>query len=220
MKSYYKRHLPHYTPDGYALFITSRLANSLPQEIIEKLKIKKEKNYKLIAGIKNQKIKKEKYSESKSQYFELFDDALEKFSNGPYWLSQSNIAKIILDSIHFRNSKVYHLFAFTIMPNHIHVIFKPIVGQFGKLSYKTKNEKYILGNIMGSFKRHTAKECNIILKRTGQFWQHENYDHVIRNHQELINTVSYIINNPVKAGLVDNSENWEWNYYNPKLIAG
>jgi len=38
MKDYYKRNLPHYQPAGGEYFVTFRLANSLPQEVIQSLK--------------------------------------------------------------------------------------------------------------------------------------------------------------------------------------
>ena len=43
---------------------------------------------------------------------------------------------------------------------------------------------------------------------SGAFWQHESYDHVVRDEQELIRIVRYILNNPVKAGLVANWQDY------------
>ncbi len=52
--------------------------------------------------------------------------------------------------------------------------------------------------------------CNRILRRRGSFWQHESYDHVVRDEREYERILAYIVNNPVKAGLV---EDWrEWPY--------
>ncbi len=61
-------------------------------------------------------------------------------------------------------------------------------------------------------KGSTARECNKLLKRTGAFWQHESYDHVVRNEDELRRIVEYVLNNPVKAGLVEVEEDWMWSY--------
>ena len=62
---------------------------------------------------------------------------------------------------------------------------------------------------MLGLKSYTANECNKILDRNGQFWQHESYDHYIRNNKELNFYVDYVLKNPVKAGLVRNPELWE-----------
>ena len=72
---------------------------------------------------------------------------------------------------------------------------------------------------MESLKRYTALECNKLLNRKGAFWQHENYDPVVRNQEELIKIVHYILNNPVEAGLCTNSDIWKWNYFNAHLIG-
>jgi len=65
---------------------------------------------------------------------------------------------------------------------------------------------------MQSLKRYTAAKANKILVRRGPFWQHENYDHIVRNEHELERIIVYVLNNPVKAGLVKNRDDWKWNY--------
>ena len=129
------------------------------------------------------------------------------------------------------DTKKYNLIAYTSMPNHIHLVFVPIIKQSNccvnverfdeslkKEDSETKSESgdslYIVTKIMQDFKKFTARESNKILKRTGQFWQHESYDHVVRNQDELNRIVEYILNNPVKARLCENQEKWKWNYYN------
>lgn len=49
-----------------------------------------------------------------------------------------------------------------------------------------------------------------ILKRSGNFWNHEYYDHLIRSNDELEQVIYYVENNPVKAGLVKKMEDWEF----------
>ena len=45
----------------------------------------------------------------------------------------------------------------------------------------------------------------------GSFWQAESYDHVVRNG-ELERIISYVLENPVKAGLVEDWEQWPYTY--------
>ena len=68
-------------------------------------------------------------------------------------------------------------------------------------------------DILRLIKGATARKANKILNRTGSFWQHESYDRVVRNEKELNRIIWYTINNPVKAGLVKNAEDWKWSYY-------
>ena len=86
----------------------------------------------------------------------------------------------------------------------------------GNLLYK---DIYPLGSIMHSFKLFTARSANKFLDRSGAFWQHENYDHIIRNRDELIKIVEYVLYNPVKAGLTNYTDSYKWNYYDPELIG-
>ena len=53
-----------------------------------------------------------------------------------------------------------------------------------------------------------------MLKREGAFWQSESYDHVVRNDVELKRIIAYVLNNPVKAGLVENWQDWPYSYVN------
>jgi putative transposase len=67
-----------------------------------------------------------------------------------------------------------------------------------------------LGTIVGSWKRFTAREGNIVLGRTGEFWQADYWDRFIRNEEHFSATESYIDLNPVKAGLVAEAHLWPW----------
>ena len=69
-----------------------------------------------------------------------------------------------------------------------------------------------ISSIMHSLKRYVASEANQLLGREGTFWQHENYDHVVRDEGEWRRIVKYVINNPVAAGLVKQWEDWEWTF--------
>ena len=63
---------------------------------------------------------------------------------------------------------------------------------------------------MHSLKSYTANEANRILGRSGQFWQHESYDHWIRDDAELERVIAYIDGNAVKAGLIARAYEWYW----------
>ena len=71
--------------------------------------------------------------------------------------------------------------------------------------------------IMHSLKGSSARECNLVLSRVGQFWEHESFDHVVREGN-FYRTIRYVLNNPVKAGLVNHWQEWRWNYCRSELI--
>ena len=70
---------------------------------------------------------------------------------------------------------------------------------------------------MHSFKRYTARKANLILGLSGQFWQHESYDHFVRDNAEWLQIIRYVANNPVKAGLVKEAADWQWTYCRSEL---
>lgn len=79
------------------------------------------------------------------------------------------------------------------MPNHVHVIVRPANG-------------HSLPSILKSWKGYLAHEANRLLSRTGEFWQPEYYDHLIRSERELADTIAYVQRNPANAGL----RAWPW----------
>jgi REP element-mobilizing transposase RayT len=90
----------------------------------------------------------------------------------------------------------YHLCAWAVMPNHVHLLILP------------KGKGAVL---MRWLKGSTARHANQILGRTGQpFWQDESYDHSLRHPRQIGRTTAYIEQNPVCAGLVRSAEDWPW----------
>lgn len=203
-KNFYRRNLPHIQPEGATIFITFRLANSLPKEVVERLLAEKEQAEAKINQITD-KIEREKqlYLEQRRS-FGKWDEALDSLASGEKYLANPQIADMLAESLHYRDGKVYDLEAFCIMPNHAHLVCTPLENVIGK--------HHTLSEIMHSLKRHTAREANLILGRIGTFWQHENYDHVVRDAAELERIIKYVLINPVKAGLVDDWTKWKWSY--------
>jgi putative transposase len=203
-REFYRRHLPHWQPEGATLFITFRLAGSLPQTVIAELLAERERKERALAHIDDTTIRQEKAYLEERRAFGRWDQALHTIHAGPRWLSEPRIAELVAKSLHYRDARVYTLIAFCVMPNHVHLVCTPLPGQ---------NERYRpLSTIMQSLKRYTARESNLALRRGGSFWQEENYDHVVRDADELRRIVWYVIHNPVKAGLVAEWEDWPWTY--------
>jgi REP element-mobilizing transposase RayT len=80
-----------------------------------------------------------------------------------------------------------------VMPNHVHVVFQPLA-------------EHKLSAILHAWKSYSAKEANRILRRSGDFWQREYYDHLIRDERDLQRCIRYVLDNPKKASLKD----WPW----------
>ena len=82
------------------------------------------------------------------------------------------------------------------MANHVHLLVTP----------RTEPSRFLK-----SLKGFTARQANRVLGRTGEpFWQAESYDHWVRNAGEHARIRRYIEQNPVKAGLVQQAEDYRW----------
>jgi REP element-mobilizing transposase RayT len=203
-KLFYQRHLPHIQPPGATLFITFRLAGSIPAEVLKQLALEAESRDARLSRMPDPKERAiEAYREHR-RMFGLWDRALDTTKSGPFWLRDPQIAELVPGSMHHCDGKTYDLVAYCVMPNHVHVIFTPLP--------KPEGGYHAMSAIMHSLKRYTARESNLLLGREGQFWQHENYDHVVRDEAELNRIIRYVLNNPAEAGLVERWEDWQWSY--------
>jgi len=137
---------------------------------------------------------------------------------------------IITENLKYcQKEKGMEIFAWCIMPSHLHLIFRA----------KANNPS----DILRDFKRHTSKELqNSILdnptesrkewmlwmmERAGQrnsnvskrqFWQQHNKPIELWSAKVIDQKVNYIHNNPVEAGLV--SEDYHWKYSSARTFAG
>lgn len=203
-QEFYRRHLPHRQPPGGTLFVTFRLAGSIPGEVIERLNQDAQRVEAILSTVSDQKEREQRAYTAERRLFGQWDAALDLGQSGPMWLRDPRIAHLIAESCRHQSGRTCELDAFCIMPNHVHLVCTPLV--------KADGTYHALSAIMHSLKGYTAHEANHILERTGAFWQHENYDHVVRSEDECRRIITYVVNNPVKAGLVDHAENWEWSY--------
>lgn len=213
MSVFFKRHLPHYHLPNATYFITLRLAGSLPGEVVARL----EQEYRdrlrfLEQTLSGAALQAARYDEQK-KYFGRVDALLDQMRYGPRWLEQPPCAQIAMDCIHELAPAHFHLHAFCVMGNHVHLLLdqqgvpEPPPRQDGK-TYTA------LSLAMQLLKAKSAALCNRFLNRRGAFWQHESYDHIVRNEKEFTRIVAYIANNPVKAGLVKDWQAWPYAYIN------
>ncbi|HRX15311.1 MAG TPA: transposase [Spirochaetota bacterium] len=84
----------------------------------------------------------------------------------------------------------FHVQGITVMDNHIHMTIKP-----------SKGEK--LGNIMNSILSTFARRYNVIINSHGHVWYDRFKSKVIVTFTQYINTLRYICNNPLRAGMVN-----------------
>ena len=184
-------YLPHWTREGAIYAVTFRLGDSLPRPILEACLVERQdiiltarQTGRLLSEHEEQRL-----HDLHSERVEAYLDA----GHGACWLRQPEIAQVVADALRFFDGQRYHLHAWCVMPNHVHIIVEPFTG-------------HELPTLLHSLKSFTAKAANRLLGRTGNFWQEEYYDHLIRDEGDYAHVIHYLLDNPANAGLV----NWPW----------
>lgn len=104
-------------------FVTFRLKDSLPYEVIESLREDRERAKAALHNIPESE-RKHQNALDEQRYFEKWEAYLDKAELGPRWLSQPEIAGKVSEAMHYRDGKVFDLHAFSIMSNHVHTVFR------------------------------------------------------------------------------------------------
>ncbi len=167
---FYRRRLPHWIPENAILFLSWRLAGSTPLPLPAVITL----DY--LAGKREPSVA----------------------PSGPFWLRDQRVARLVANTLHYGEAtrRFYDLYAWVIMPNHVHVILKP---------------RMELSAILRWLKGRTGRMANRLLGRTGTaFWQDESFDHWVRSNHELQRLIEYVENNPVQAGLAPVATEWPW----------
>lgn len=176
------RELPHREQSGTTAFVTFRLADSLPRERVREWEFERRQFLATHPKPWTEEIWKSYRRDFPRRLEGWLDEA-----HGACHLRNSRLAAIVEAALRHFDGKRYVLDAFAIMPNHVHVLVKPLPGN--KLS-----------EIVHSWKSFTANEINRALKRTGPVWQQESFDHLVRSSGQLVRLRDYIGDNPEKAG--------------------
>jgi len=191
-------YLPHVKREGASYFVTFRLADSLPKEVL--LKFQKEKADRL-RRLKNFVASGEKVNDSEEDITRDFNRMLHRYLDqgaGACHLRRPDIAGLVVAAMRHFDENRYLLRDWVVMPNHVHAIAWPMPN-------------FVIGDILKSWKQFTSRRAKKILGLgNNPFWQPESYDHWIRNDEERSRISRYIRNNPVTAGLCGRPGDWPW----------
>ena len=113
---------------------------------------------------------------------------------------------ITLDAIRHWHGIKWHLYAAVVLPDHVHILAQPLTQSTGGT--------FDLAEILHSVKRFSARKINQGRGVEGSLWQDERFDRIVRDEAEFLEKWQYIRNNPVKAALASNPEEYPWLYEN------
>ncbi len=101
---------------------------------------------------------------------------------------------------------------YIIMPNHIHFILVIDNENKNTLENAAPNKKRSLSDMIQWFKTMTTNDFinlvknNLIQPFDKKIWQKSYYEHIIRNKEEHIEIIQYILNNPLKSDIREDIE--------------
>jgi putative transposase len=212
-KESYRHILPHFQQPGQAYFVTWCIKDAVPPKALIRytcalegiralieLHISQNSNQAVLSEIET------KYRLVRRKYIQAFDNLLAMKTKNGIDLSNPELTMIVANTLHFWEGKKIENFAFCVMPNHIHWVFKV-------LEKDGNGNPVYLQDILYSVKRFSANQINIHENRKGELWQKESFDTTIRDEKHLYSTIEYTLNNPVAAGLVKERHNWKGSWF-------
>jgi len=119
------------------------------------------------------------------------------------WILPQHVRSIVLECCLHDNGTKFDLRVAVVMPDHVHIIFTPLVD-------RDAMEVCSLAKIMDGIKGASAHRINKGLGRKGRVWQAESFDHVVRCSEGLDAKIQYVLENPVRRGLVAEWSEYRW----------
>ena len=187
--------LPHWEQAGATYFITFRTADSLPKLVLAEWAVERDiwlRQHGIDASAEDwqsllEMLPEVARHEFARQFSQKWHDELDR-CHGRCVLRQPELAQIVADSLRHFDGTRYELGDFVVMPNHAHLL----VGIAGRDALRQQCR---------SWKKFTATAINQRLGLTGEFWQVESFDHLVRNAAAFEKLREYVAENPAKAHL-------------------
>ena len=180
-----RHNLPHWQQPSAAYFITFRMADSLPEEMLRGLDLERRRWLETHPAPLT--------PEDEAEFHRLFSARVDQWlddGHGSCVLRQPPLRGVVEDALKFFHEQRYELLSYVVMPNHVHILL-------------VLHADWPLEKVLYTLKRRTAGVINEVLGTEGQFWQHDYFDRLIRDGDHLRNVIRYIRRNPVKARLRD-----------------
>lgn len=190
-----RRNLPHVDMPNTLTFVTFRLADSMPQQVVQQWHDEIER-WLQKNGLSEQSVDQVLSSPEIEQPLKT---ELRRFRNrvwhgylddcrGSCLLRDEGVRRHVASSILHFDEQRYDVERFVIMPNHVHVLIQ-------------MRSDFLLRKQFREIQRYSARKINSQLDRTGNLWQSEPFDHVVRSEAQFVYLQQYIVDNPTKACL-------------------
>jgi 8-amino-7-oxononanoate synthase len=124
-------------------------------------------------------------------------------------LAHPAAARVVIDALRWlREQGRIQLLGFVIMPDHVHVAL-------------ALREGFTLADIMRLFKRRTSRQIHVLavgancIRDRQVLWQDGYYDHLLRDRNDFQTRLTYMHDNPSRAGLVKHAAEYPFSTAHP-----
>jgi putative transposase len=178
----YRNNLPHWEQDAATYFITFRLGDSIPLEVVRELNNERKTWLQFNPQPWSEKTEREFHQRFSAKIDEWMDRG-----HGECLLRRADLRAGVLDALLRGHKQSYLMRIFVIMPNHVHLL--------------VSLDDVPLSAAVKRWKGSSAAAINGLLGRSGCLWQKDYFDRLIRGPVHFGNVVRYIQRNPSKAQL-------------------
>jgi putative transposase len=195
VRVYYHGLLPHWRQTGCTYFVTFRLADSIPKQVLQQLDFERTQWLRARGISVNAPDWQRELTKIPGRERRIYEQLVGQLLNkaldechGSCVLRNVDRANQVAAALDYFHGMQVLTGDFIVMPNHVHALMTPLPG-------------FELEDVLHSIKSYTANRLNQAVGRSGRFWQKESYDHIVRDAEQLRAFQSYILANPSKAKL-------------------
>ncbi|VGO21372.1 transposase [Pontiella sulfatireligans] len=196
----YHRNLPHWRQEGATYFVTFRLGDSIPKQVLLQWQEEdqlwlKAKGVERSSGTFAEALPeylREEYARRSARRMHVELDQC----HGSCLLGNAEAREVLSGALEHFHGDRWWVGDYVIMPNHVHGLFQPLATRNGAEHRYTELE-----DVLGAVKGFVSTRLTKLGFKTGKLWQQENYDRLVRDRKELGVWRKYIQCNPEKAGL-------------------
>lgn len=189
----YHRHLPHWRAPGRCYFLTFRLRDSIPADVMAAMQAEAQAWQKRLAEVARRcagRLPPEEWAawqDFQQVQMRKLEIVLDE-GRGECLLRLPEHQQPLVEALHYFEGTRCEMLAYAIMPNHAHVMCRPLGN-------------HTLESLTRSWKRHSGDRIHRRRGRAGSLWQDESFDRIIRDAAHYRQAVRYIVKNPLKARL-------------------
>jgi hypothetical protein len=204
-----------------AHLLTIRAADAISPERLQELRVWREEQLQLAPA--DPKLAARYRIRIQQRYFAEYDRVLDDNRKDQALLNR-HLASLIRRQI-YAQQNVYRLVAYTIMPNHVHILLQPretlaaaaqparerSLGDAIPIPERMDEQPDVrspLVDYLRELKSATTRAAADLPGELGLHWHEASFDYWIRSADELAALVAYVADNPVAAGLVRQPEQW------------